>query len=100
MTGTSLLKDKTAHIKGVNKATNILNTVAGFGLLILSANTSGTLRAPGETARDLVDHVADAIDGKKTANGWNLGWGVVAGGEQDTADTSGVGSALSSFGMK
>jgi hypothetical protein len=98
MTGTSLLKDKTAHIKGVGRATGLLNTIAGFGLLIVSANTSGTLSAPGATAQDLGNHVADMIDGKDTANGWNLGWGVVAGEKEESSSM--VGDALTNLGMR
>jgi hypothetical protein len=45
--------------------------------------------------------VADAIDGKQTAQGWNLGWGIVAGGEGDQvkAAPSIVGNALANLGM-
>jgi hypothetical protein len=100
ITATSLLKDKTANVKHVSTATNLLNTIAGFGMLIVSSNVSGTLRAPGQTVQDLANHVADAIDGKQTAQGWNLGWGVVAGQkDQVQAAPSGVGSALSNLGM-
>ncbi len=83
-TGTALLKDKTAHIKGVNKATGLLHTIGGFALLILTANTTSTLRAPGETAVDIGNRVADLIDGRDTAEGWGIGWGIrtEANGEQ------------------
>ncbi|MCW2925180.1 MAG: hypothetical protein JWM98_2584 [Thermoleophilia bacterium] len=102
MTGTGLLKEKTSHIKGVSKATSLLNTIAGFGTLIVTSNVSGTTRAPGDTASDLANHVADMIDGKKTAQGWSLGWGMktdAATGEQHLTE-SGVGSALGSLGMR
>jgi hypothetical protein len=101
ITGTSLLKDKTAHIKYVNKATGLLNTIAGFGMLILASNVSGTLRAPGDAAVDLAGRVADAIDGKDTAKGWSIGWGVRSeAGVPEAATTSVLGAALANAGMK
>jgi hypothetical protein len=100
-TATGLLRDKTAHVKGVNKATSILHTVGGFAMLILTSNVSGTLRAPGDTAQDLANHVADAIDGKQTATGWSLGWGVrTPEGEDAAAPRSDIGSALAQAGVQ
>lgn len=110
-TATGLLKEKTAGIKGVNRATSILHTVGGFGMLILTANVSAGLRSPGETAVDVVGRVADAIDGRDTANGWSLGWGVRTPGEDDGTEgdeeqpnpafsVSPLGAALAASGMK
>jgi hypothetical protein len=106
-TATGLLKDKTAKVKGVNKATGLLHTIGGFAMLILTSNVSGTLRAPGETAVDVANRVADMIDGRDTAQGWNLGWGVrttdgavePAAGQAPVA-VSGLGAALVAAGMK
>ncbi len=100
ITGTSLLKDKTANIKGVSKATGLLNTIAGFGMLILSSNVSSTLRAPGETAVDIGNRVADLIDGKDTAHGWGLGWGIRTEPDQGEENVSSLGSMLGTAGMK
>lgn len=100
-TATGLLKQKTANVKGVSKATSLIHTIGGFALLILSANASSTMRSPGETAVDLGNRVADAIDGKDTAQGWALGWGLrtPANGEQ-APEESGIASALNSMGMR
>lgn len=100
ITGTSLLKDKTAHIKGVGKATGLLNTIAGFGMLIMTSNVASTLRAPGETAVDIGNRVADLIDGKDTAEGWGIGWGIRSDSAQGEATVSTLGSALGNAGMK
>lgn len=101
ISATSLLKDKTAHIKGVGKATSLLNTIAGFGMLILASNVSGTLRAPGDTAVDLAGRVADAIDGKETTAGWSIGWGVRSqAGTPNAVATSSLGAALATAGVK
>lgn len=91
-TATGLLKEKTAGIKGLSKATSILHTVGGFALLILSSNLSATVRAPGETAVDLANRVADAIDGRESADGWFIGWNTRAG-------ASSTPSAFGSLGM-
>lgn len=102
MTLTGFLKEKTAGIKGLAKATSLLNTIAGFGMLIGSATVSGTLRAPGQTAQDLGNRVADLIDGRKTAGPPSLGWGVrldAATGEPTLTD-AGAGSTLAALGMK
>lgn len=100
-TATGLLKSKTANVKGVNKVTSLLHTIGGFALLIMASNTSSTMRSPGETAVDLGNRVADLIDGKNTAQGWSLGWGVRSPGEgEDAPEESGIGSALGSMGMK
>lgn len=102
-TATGLLKEKTANIKGVNRATGLLHTIGGFGMLILTANVSGTLRAPGDTAVDLTNRVADLIDGRDTAKGWSIGWGVRS--EQQPVGSapvasSALGAALAGAGMK
>jgi hypothetical protein len=99
-TGTALLKEKTANIKGVNKATGLLHTIGGFALLIMSANMSSTLRAPGETAVDIGNRVADLIDGKDTAEGWGLGWGIRTDPDEGEETVSTLGSALGNAGMK
>lgn len=100
-TATGLLKEKTAGIKGVGKATSLLHTIGGFALLIMSANASSTMRSPGETAVDIGNRVADIIDGKDTAQGWALGWGVRSpDGGEEAPEESGIGSALGSLGMK
>lgn len=95
-TGTALLKEKTANIKGVNKATSVLHTIGGFALLILTANASSTLRSPGETAVDIGNRVADLIDGRTTAEGWSLGWGIRADEPEEDILT---GSELGAAGM-
>ncbi|MCW2922200.1 MAG: hypothetical protein JWL76_2074 [Thermoleophilia bacterium] len=100
ITGTSLLKDKTANIKGVGKATGLLNTIAGFAMLIMSSNVSSTLRAPGETAVDIGNRVADLIDGKDTAQGWGIGWGIRTDPDEGEETISTLGSALGAAGMK
>lgn len=101
-TATGLIKSKTAGIKYVNKATGLLHTVGGFGMLILSSNLSATMRAPGNVAVDLGNRLADLIDGKTTAAGSSLGWGVSTDAEtgQQIVAESGVGSALSALGMR
>lgn len=101
-TATGLLKQKTAHIKGVNRATGILHTVGGFGMLILTANASGTLRMPGQTASELAHTVADLVDGKDTVSGFSGGWFMppAAGREPVAPPASSVGSALGSLGMR
>lgn len=105
-TVTGVIKDKTANIKGVNRATNILHTIGAFGMLVLTANVSGTVRAPGETASDIANHIADAIDGRKTANGWGIGWGLrsaadkPASGDDTFVAQSALGAALAQAGMR
>lgn len=99
MTATGVLKEKTAHIKGLSKATGLINTVAGYGMLILTANVSGSVRSPGNTVVDLGGRLADLIDGKKTATGWHVGWGLAADGSR-VPPTSAVGDALDALGMK
>ncbi len=96
-TATGLLKEKTQNVKGVGSATGLLHTIGGFALLILTANVASTLKSPGETAVDIGNRVADLIDGKSTAEGWNLGWGVRS--EVDLGATSSVGTALGNAGM-
>lgn len=100
-TATGLIKDKTANIKGVSKATGLLHTVGGFAMLIMASNVGSSLKAPGATGVDLANRAADLIDGKKTAQGWSLGWGVRAGanGEEEPVENGAVGSTLDSLGM-
>ena len=100
-TATGLLKDKTANIKGVSKATGALHTIGGFAMLIMASNVGSSLKSPGATGVDLGNRVADLIDGKQTAQGWSLGWGVRTGanGEQEPVESGAVGSALDSLGM-
>lgn len=114
---TGTLKEKTANVKGLNKLTGPLHTIGGFALLIMTANTSSALRAPGDTAVDLGNRIADAIDGRKTTNGWNLGWGIrspeggdgdegsagasdAAAGSDELVAVSGLGAALAQSGMQ
>lgn len=101
-TATGLLKDKTANIKGVGKATGLLHTIGGFGMLILTANVAGTLRSPGDTAVDLGNRVADMIDGKQSAQGWNSGWFAPNGDGAGSApvQSSTIGSVLAQSGMR
>lgn len=99
-TATGLLKEKTANIKGVNKATGLVHTIGGFALLILTANASSTLRAPGETAVDIGNRVADLLDGKKTAHGWGIGWGIRTDPDEGESSMSTIGSALGNAGMR
>lgn len=99
-TGTALLKEKTAHIKGVGRATGLLHTIGGFALLIMTSNMSSTLRGPGETAVDIGNRVADLIDGKDTAQGWGLGWGIRSEPEEGEETVSALGSALGNAGMQ
>lgn len=106
-TATSLLKQKTANVKFVGKATGLLHTIGGFALLIAASNVSSSLKSPGDSAVDLGNRVADAIDGRRTAEGWNLGWGIRSGEESAESapvgapvEQSTIGSALSALGMK
>lgn len=110
-TATGLLKEKTSGLKGVNRATGILHTVGGFAMLILTANVSAGLRSPGETAVDVANRVADAIDGRDTAQGWSLGWGIRTPGDDDGTEDGGeqpnpafsvspLGAALAASGMQ
>lgn len=101
-TVTGVIKDKTANIKYVNKATGILHTIGGFGMLLMTANASGVLRSPGITANELAHKAADLIDGRKTSQGFTPGWFTVPtpGVAAAPLPESGVGSALSSMGMK
>lgn len=101
-TATGLIKEKTAGIKYVSKATSLLHTVGGFALLIGTSNISGGMKAPGATGNDLLTRIADVIDGRDTAQGWSLGWGAVVDpetGEQSVAQ-SGIGAALQSLGAQ
>ncbi len=103
-TATGLLKNKTANVKYVNKATSLLHTIGGFAMLVLTSNVSSTLRSPGNTAVDLANRVADAIDGKDTAEGWSLGWGLRAPDNEEAPSGQGVqtglGAALAANGVK
>jgi hypothetical protein len=99
-TGTGLLKEKTANVKFVNKATGLLHTIGGFALLIMTSNASSTLRAPGETAVDIGNRVADLIDGRDTAQGWGIGWGIRTDPDEGQESVSTLGSALGAAGMK
>lgn len=96
VTSTGLLKNATANVPGVNKATGLLHTIGGFAMLILTSNVSGTIKAPGETAVDLGNRVADLIDGRDTAQGWGIGWGIRSEGDAPLSD---VGVALDNAGM-
>ena len=100
-TATNLLKQKTANIKGVSTVTGLLHTIGGFALLIGAANVTGGLTAPGRTTVDLANRVADLIDGRDTARGWSLGWGVIAepSTEKQPAAPSELQTALSALGM-
>lgn len=101
-TATGLLKQKTANVTGLNRATGILHTVGGFAMLILTANASGTLRTPGQTASELAHAVADLVDGRDTATGFSGGWFTppAPGAEPVAPPASSVGSALGSLGMR
>jgi hypothetical protein len=104
-TATGLLKNKTANIKYVNKATGLLHTIGGFAMLIMTSNASGVLRSPGVTANELAHKAADLIDGKDTSKGFTPGWFMTppAEGEQAVplSEAQGaVGSALGNLGMK
>lgn len=95
-TATGLLKEKTAGIKVLNKVTSLVNTIGGFALLIGTANVSTTMKASGETAFDITTRLADLVDGRDTATGWSLGWGVRT--DEETGEPemtqSGLGAAL------
>jgi hypothetical protein len=102
---TGLLKDKTANIKGVGRATGLLHTIGGFALLIMSSNVTSSLKTPGDSAVDIANRVADLIDGRQTAEGWNLGWGVGRTGNQPVApdpnfSMSAIGAAMAKSGVK
>ena len=99
-TATGLLKQKTANVKYVNKATGLLHTIGGFAMLILTANASGILRSPGQTGNELAHKAADLIDGKQTSQGFTPGWFMTPPAEGETAPEGAVGSALGSLGMK
>jgi hypothetical protein len=110
-TATGLVKQKTANVPVVSRATGMLHTIGGFAMLIMTANVSSTLRSPGDTAVDLGNRVADLIDGRSTIDGWSLGWGLrtpgSGEGDEDGGDqvslpvaTSALGAALAGAGMK
>ena len=79
ITLTSALKNKTAHVPGVGKVTNLLNTVASFGMLIAASTVSNSLKAQANTTNALFNMAADAIDG---------------GAGQSTQPTGSIGSAV------
>jgi len=66
ITLTSALKNGTANIPGVGKVTSLLNTVAGFGMLIAASTVSSSLKAQANTTNALLNMAADAIDGGST----------------------------------
>lgn len=103
-TATGLLKEKTANVKGVGKATGLIHTIGGFAMLIMTANAAGILRSPGQTGSEIAHKVADLIDGEQTAKGFTPGWFMTPPAEGEDASAplpqSGIGSALSSMGMK
>lgn len=102
-TATGLLKAKTANIKFVNKGTGMLHTIGGFALLIMLSNASGILKSPGVTGNELAHKLADVIDGQQTAQGFTPGWFMTPPSDSSTVQAppeSGVGSVLSSLGMK
>lgn len=103
-TATGLLKEKTANVKGVNKATGLLHTIGGFAMLIMTANASGILRSPGTTGSELAHKMADMIDGRETSKGFTPGWFMTPPAEGDepapAPEASGIGSALGSLGMR
>lgn len=101
-TATGLLKDKTKNVKYVNQATSLLHTIGGFAMLILTSNVTSTLGSQGSTAVDLANRVADAIDGKDTAQGWSLGWGLRSpdGEKGEMPEMTGLGATLAANGVK
>jgi hypothetical protein len=99
-TATGLLKQKTANVKYVNKATGLLHTIGGFAMLIVTANASGVLRSPGQTGSELAHKVADMIDGRETSTGFTPGWFMTPPQDGEQAPEGAVGSALGSLGMK
>lgn len=106
-TATGLLKEKTANIKGLSRATGLLHTIGGFAMLIMTANASGIVRQPGATASELAHKAADMIDGRETTNGFSPGWfsvpvdgGDDAGRSPEPMPESAIGSALGSLGMR
>lgn len=99
-TATGLLKQKTANIKGVNKATGLLHTIGGFAMLIVTANAAGILRSPGRTGNEFAHKVADMVDGRQTSQGFSPGWFMTPPAEGETAPEGAVGSALGSLGMQ
>lgn len=102
-TATGLLKQKTANVPVLGRASSILHTVGGFAMLILTANVAGTLRAPGQTGAEIANAAADLIDGRDTSKGFSMGWFATpqGAGEQPPALPEGsVGAALGALGMR
>lgn len=66
ITLTSALKKVTANVPGVSKVTNLVNTVASFGLLIAASTISGSMQAQANTTSNFLNAAADAIDGTKS----------------------------------
>jgi hypothetical protein len=100
LTLTGLLKGKTANIPVLGKATGLLHTIAGFGLLIAAASVAGAVRAPGNAAHDISNKVADVIDGGATSAS-SLNWGVAtdAATGEEYSELSGIGSVLMNLGV-
>lgn len=73
---TGALRDATRNVRGLGRATGLLHTGAGFGMLIAANTVASGLRAPGDSVVDLTHRAADLIDGRDAAPAWSLGWGV------------------------
>lgn len=96
---TAALRDATQNVRGVNKATGLLHMGAGFGMLIAATNVTNGLRAPGESVVDLTHHAADLLDGRDTAPGWSVGWGVRGSDAAQPERASADGDALAELGI-
>jgi hypothetical protein len=68
---TGMLKDATAKVPFVSKGTSLVHTIGGFAVMIAASQVSGTLKAPGSVARDMLFGLANAIDGSKQSGGFS-----------------------------
>ena len=64
--GTMTLRDATANVPVVNKATRLLDKVAGVALLASTANLVQGYAQPGQTISSIAHRAADLIDGPTT----------------------------------
>lgn len=69
VTVTSELKKATANVPVLGKATSLLHTITGFGMLIGAMTVSQLIRTPGDVAVSATHGAADLIDGKNTNPG-------------------------------
>ena len=80
---TMTLRDSTANVPVVNKATRLLDKVAGVTMLASTANVVHGYAGPGQSISAIAHKAADLIDGKDSTGDWSSG----------TAPTQGVDGA-------